>query len=195
MDDLDLANALRGERKTADLLPLERGFYLQVGSHLAALEDELAGVEDHFSVEAQIIEDELKSARRSIVKLIDLRMKKIIRRALRRAISGSKAEAPEGMTAEEEEIYTQILSSMTRGRENILAHIARPTTEKPLTGRKDIGQEYVAVLMLDSVPTFIGVDGKRYILSKEDVVMLPSVHAKNLCKKSLAHKIMIGEVE
>jgi len=45
--------------------------------------------------------------------------------------------------------------------------------------------------LLDSVPTFMGVNGRRYLLSVDDVVALPAVHAKNLCTKKLAHKVKI----
>jgi len=45
--------------------------------------------------------------------------------------------------------------------------------------------------LLDSVPTFIGVNGAKYRLSKEDVVVLPAVHVKNLCNKDLAREVNI----
>lgn len=187
--ELDLANALREERKSAELQPLGNDFYHRVGLYLAELEMELSRVHDHYSVEAQIIEDELKSGRKTVTKLIDLRIKKVTRRALRRASSSSRSDVMEGMTDEEQEIYKQLLLSITKGRESIIAHLAHDTTERPLTGKKDIGQEYAAIRLLDSVPMFIGVDGRRYLLSKDDVVMLPIVHARNLCNKQLASEV------
>jgi len=187
---LDLANALREERKTAELLRLDKDFYRQAGTYQTDLDEELSRIDDRYSVEAQIIEDELKSARKSLSKLIDLRIKKIVRNALRRA-SSTSVEAMEGMTSEEEKIYDSLLSTVTKGRETILAHLIRANTEKPLTGKKDIGQEYSAVRLLDSVPTFIGVNGAKYRLSKEDVVVLPAVHVKNLCNKDLAREVNI----
>ena len=41
MSDLDLVNLLRKERKAAELLPLEPGFYKKVGEYLAELEREV----------------------------------------------------------------------------------------------------------------------------------------------------------
>jgi len=187
---LDLANALRDERKAAELVRLDKDFYRQAGTYQAGLEEELSRIDDRYSVEAQIIEDELKSARKSLSKLIDLRIKKIVKNALRKA-SSTSVEPVEGMTSEEEEIYDSLLSTVTRGRDTILAHLARPNTERPLTGKKDIAEEYSAVRLLDSVPTFIGVNGIRYCLSKEDVVVLPAVHVKNLCTKDLAREVNI----
>jgi DNA replication factor GINS len=186
---VDLANTLREERKTAELQALDKGFYQQVGSYLAGLEQELSKIEDHYSVEAQILQDTLKGERSSLAKLIDQRMKKIVRKAVKnaRSASTSREEACLGMTREEEDIYRQMLSAIHQGRETILAHIAH--TERPLTGKKDISQEYEIVRLLDGVPMFVGVDGRNYLLSKDDVVALPAVHARNLHNKKLAVQV------
>jgi len=186
---VDLANALREERKTAELLHLDRNFYQQVGAYLAEVGQELSHVEDPFSVEAQILQDTLKSERNSLNKLIDQRVKKIVRRALRNSRSASREDAVLGMTQEEEEIYRQMLSAFSSGREAILAHVAH--TERPLMGKKDISRDYEVVRLLDSVPMFVGVDGRNYLLSKDDVAVLPAVHARNLRNKNLAIEVKI----
>ena len=66
---MDLANALREERKSAELQHLDKNFYQQVGVYLAGLGQELSQVEDPFSVEAQILQDTLKSEKNSVNKL------------------------------------------------------------------------------------------------------------------------------
>lgn len=91
------------------------------------------------------------------------------------------------MTEEEEEIYQQMLSAIASGRKSILAHVAH--TERPLTGKKDIAREYEIVRLLDSVPLFVGVDGRNYLLRKDDVAVLPAVHARNLRNKNLASEV------
>jgi DNA replication factor GINS len=93
------------------------------------------------------------------------------------------------MTEEEENIYSQMLSAVMDGHANILSNIEH--TERPLIGKKDIAQEYEIVRLLDSVPMFVGVNGKNYLLSKDDVVALPAVHAKNLRNKNLAAEVNI----
>jgi DNA replication factor GINS len=185
---MDLANTLREERKSAELQHLDKDFYQQIGIYLAGMGQELSQVEDPFSVEAQILQDTLKSEKNSVNKLIDQRVKKIIRRALRNARSAAQ-EAFSGMTEEEVEIYRQMLSAIAVGRETILAHVAH--TERPLTGKKDISREYEVVRLLDSVPMFVGVDGRNYLLSKDDVAVLPAVHARNLRNKNLAAEVKI----
>lgn len=190
MSDLDLVNLLRKERKAAELLPLETGFYRMVGEYLAELERDRTEVRDPYSVEAQIVEDELKAARGSIGRLIDLRIKKITKK-VQRAGSASRDVAIKGMTPEEEQIYRNTLTALTAGREAILAQVNRvgaSTTERALTPKKGITQEYALVILMESVPTFAGVDGRSYSLKRGDLVMLPALHAKNLCNKNLARE-------
>ncbi|MCR3884816.1 hypothetical protein P0O24_09690 [Methanotrichaceae archaeon M04Ac] len=196
MSDLDLVNLLRKERKAAELLPLEPGFYQKVGEYLAELQRDRIDVKDPYSVEAQIVEDELKAARGSIGRLIDLRIKKITRK-VQRAGSASRDVAIKGMTPEEERIYRQTLAALTEGREAILARVNQveaSTTERALTPKRGITQEYALVMMLQSVPTFAGVDGRRYSLERGDLVMLPALHAKNLCNKNLARECKAGVI-
>lgn len=186
---MDLANAQREERKSAELQHLDRDFYQQVGVYLVGLGQELSSVEDPFSAEAQILQDTLKSEKNSVNKLIDQRVKKIVRRALRNARSACREETFQGMTEEEEEIYRQMLSAIVSGREAILAHVAR--TERRGPGKKDTSSEYEVIRLLDSVPLFVGVDGKNYRLNKDDVAVLPAVHARNLKNKNLASEVRI----
>jgi len=49
--------------------------------------------------------------------------------------------------------------------------------------------KYVTVRILADIPTFVGLDGRNYKLSKEDVVVLPEGNAKTLCNRNLAIKI------
>jgi DNA replication factor GINS len=189
MGKVDLANMLREERKSAELQQLDKNFYEQVGAYLRGLSRELSKIEDQYSVEAQILQDTFKSEKGSLNKLIDQRMKKIVRKVVRNARSASQEAALQGMTHEEERIYVQMLSAVVQGRETILDHVSN--TERPLMGKKDIPQEYEIVRLLDSVPMFVGVNGRNYLLSKDDVAVLPAVHAKNLCNKKLAVEVKI----
>jgi DNA replication factor GINS len=186
---MDLANTLREERKTAELQKLDKDFYKQVGMYLAGLEQQLSKIADPYTVEAQILQDTLKSERGSVNKLIDQRMKKMVRRVVKNARSAPRGDVLLDLTSEEELIYTQMLSAVLAGQETILAHIFH--TERPLMGKKDIPQGYEVVRLLDSVPMFVGIDGRNYNLSKDDVVVLPGIHAKNLRNKNLADEVKI----
>ncbi len=49
--------------------------------------------------------------------------------------------------------------------------------------------KYIRVRILADIPTFVGLDGRDYKLSKEDVLVLPEGNAKTLCNRNLAIKI------
>ena len=55
--------------------------------------------------------------------------------------------------------------------------------------KKSIKGEYVVVRMLRDLPTFTGADGRNYIVSAEDVVVLPQLNATGLIKRNAAKLI------
>jgi DNA replication factor GINS len=66
------------------------------------------------------------------------------------------------------------------------------TKEIPVEDKKDISKEYIVVRLLKDIPTFVGVDGRNYTLSKEDVVVLSTVNAKALINRKAAIQIMVN---
>ncbi len=52
--------------------------------------------------------------------------------------------------------------------------------------------KYLKVRILADIPAFIGLDGRNYKLSNEDVVVLPEGNAKTLCNRNLA--VQIGDL-
>lgn len=51
--------------------------------------------------------------------------------------------------------------------------------------------DFYVVRMLESVPAFIGIDGKVYKVRREDVLTLPKDNAEILCKKGVAVQIKV----
>ena len=62
---------------------------------------------------------------------------------------------------------------------------------KELPDKKDISKEYIVVRLLKDIPTFVGVDGRNYTLTKEDVAVLSTVNAKALINRKAAIQIMV----
>lgn len=115
---------------------------------------ELSQIIDPFSVEAQILQDTLKS---------EIAESEQAHRpedkedrppgAPQCEIAGG--EVFSGMTAEETEIYRQMLGSLpSAGSPSLLTYDSH---RKALTGKKDILREYEVVRLLDDVPMFAGV--------------------------------------
>jgi DNA replication factor GINS len=100
-------------------------------------------------------------------------------------------------------MHETIVSAFERGRKEILIPILEPlaeqnaaknilgettTKEKPIENIKDKNEaeDLMMVKVLKDIPRFIGVDGRQYQLSSEDVVVLPKANALVLCNKNVA---------
>jgi len=57
--------------------------------------------------------------------------------------------------------------------------------------REDRNIKYIRVQILEDIPTFVGLDGENYKLSKSDVILLPEGNAKTLAYRKMA--IIVGD--
>ncbi|MCZ7356014.1 MAG: hypothetical protein O8C66_08535 [Candidatus Methanoperedens sp.] len=215
---INLNDILREERKSK-LVPLEKDFYSKVGKQIQELEEEKHKIADKYGTKYEIIEDELKTARKVIDHIIERRTKKIITEASLRASSKQKEKQDlESMTLEERIFYNRLLEVMTGWRgelsEKILGKTKDITSKEDAPvekknaettneirsvievkgdteGKKDISKEYIVVRLLKDIPTFVGVDGRNYTLAKEDIAVLSAVNAKALINRKAAVQIPV----
>lgn len=194
---INLNDILRDERKSK-LVPLENDFYEKAARHIHELEDEKSRIEDIYSTKYAIIEDEIKTARKSLENIIERRMGKIIKEASLRASSKQKEKQDiDSMTQEERDFYNRLLELMTQWRSELLDKVfkkAAPENKKketPPEDKKDISKEYIVVRLLKDIPTFVGVDGRNYTLAKEDIAVLSAVNAKALINRKAAVQITV----
>jgi DNA replication factor GINS len=122
---INLHNILREERKSK-LVPLENDFYEKVAAQIRELQDEKTRIEDIYGTKYAIIDDELKTARKSIENIIERRIGKIIKEASLRASSRQKEKQDiESMTQEERRFYNRLLELNTEIRRELLDKISR----------------------------------------------------------------------
>ena len=115
---MDLANALREERKTAEIMPLAPNFYPSAMDYLSSLEhDAKKPLSD---VEKQIADDTLQSERSSLSKLIDQRIKKVVRKAIRDSRTQESADTLT-MATEETELYNGLYDLILKTRDQIFS--------------------------------------------------------------------------
>ncbi len=195
---INLSNILREERKSK-IVPLESGFYEKAAKQIHELEEEKNRIEDASSTKYSILDDELKTARKSIESIVERRIGKIIKEASLRASSKTREKQDiDSMTPEERELYNKLLELMTTWRSKLLDKIFKKEKsqleidekETP-QDKKDISKEYIVVRLLKDVPTFVGVDGRNYTLAKEDIAVLSTVNAKALINRNAAVEIKI----
>ncbi|VVB90679.1 Uncharacterised protein [uncultured archaeon] len=118
---INLNNILREERKLkkprmqeSKFVPLESDFYLKIARQIHELEEEKSKIEDTYSTKYAMIEDELKTARKALENLINLRTAKIITEAsIRSSLKQREKYDPEAMTLEERRFYNRLLELMT----------------------------------------------------------------------------------
>lgn len=275
--NINLNNILREERKLkkprtqeSKFVPLESDFYVKIARQIHELEEERSKIEDTYSTKYAMIEDELKTARKALENLINLRTSKIITEAsIRSSLKQRDKYDPEAMTLEERRFYNRLLELMTewwewrrelidrvKVREKQTAPAFQEDTQQKNReqgdrlqgdgqqeavmeeamlqgdglqgdgqevegrsahlewkepqdvqqeavlmekkqketfpeGKKDINKEYIVVRLLKDIPTFVGVDGRNYTLSKEDVAVLSAVNAKALINRNAAIQISV----
>lgn len=216
---INLNDILRDERKSK-LVPLENDFYEKAARQISELEDEKSRIEDIYGTKYAIIEDEIKTARKSLENIIERRMGKIIKEASLRASSKQKEKQDiDSMTQEERDFYNRLLELMTQWRSELLDKVFKKATtvenkqnettiktkekildlnatenkkkETPPEDKKDISKEYIVVRLLKDIPTFVGVDGRNYTLAKEDIAVLSAVNAKALINRKAAVQITV----
>lgn len=204
---INLNDILRDERKSK-LVPLESDFYGKAAGQIRELEEEKNRNEDTYSTKYAIIDDELKTARKSIENIIERRIGKIIKEASLRASSKQKEKQDiDSLTPEEREFYNRLLELMIQWRSGLLDKMFKKGKQVPCTqavspkekeekltpseDKKDISKEYIVVRLLKDIPTFVGVDGRNYTLAKEDIAVLSAVNAKALINRKAAVQITV----
>ncbi len=215
---INLNDILREERKSK-LVPLESDFYEKAAGQIRELEDEKSRIDDRYGTKYAIIEDEIKTARKSLENIIERRMGKIIKEASLRASSKQKEKQDiDSLTQDEREFYNRLLELMTQWRGELLEKVFKKAAagnklnettiktkektpelnapenkqkETTLEDKKDISKEYIVVRLLKDIPTFVGVDGRNYTLAKEDIAVLSTVNAKALINRKAAVQITV----
>ncbi len=202
MNHEDLVNRLALERENDNhLQKLDESFYEQVANYIRQMEQARQEASDYKELAA--IDDEIKNARLVVEGIFDRRMSKITQYAAICA-AGTKISV-DGMTDAENAVFEALVKALERGRAEILmpaldvrsgrnaaknilggATTKEQPIESSLSLNKDVGQEVMMVKVLRDVPRFVGVDGRQYQLSGEDVVVLPKANALVLCNKNIA---------
>lgn len=86
---------------------------------------------------------------------------------------------------------TQYCKNSKKGVEHFNSESETPSDNTRTLIREDRNIKYIRVQVLEDIPTFVGLDGENYKLSKSDVVLLPEGNAKTLAYRKMA--IIVGD--
>ena len=210
MDFEELRDILTREQRSK-LAKLEPDFYESVRAYLDGLREEQKTASDR---EAPLLADELETAGDRLQRIFKLRVGKIVKLAslnISMEIDGTRYEV-DAMTPVERDIYHSVLAAVRQGWSEIVGILAGksgPPTPEETPARiveevSDAEQiedvevpghgvldDYTIVRVLKDIPTFMGADSHHYTLAKNDVVTLPNLNAKVLCKRRVVSPVAI----
>ena len=164
--------------------------------------------------------DEIESVTSTLQEISSLRLNKIIKLALV-TVQGERTDKDElkRMLPPEREMYEEILKSVKACRSRMIEpdmeslsapaavdEIPVPVMESGESFLPDAGiipedaavpadetQGYEPVYVSEDIDSFMGLDGRIYTLSKEDIVMLPEKNASVLYTRNIALNIRVGK--
>lgn len=128
-----LQDLVRAERRSNRLSPVQARFW----SELRAFLDDIKAVfreeqqRDPFSRRAMMARDEAQNALQAADSLWSLRERKMALYALAQPKEG-KTERPEGLTAEEIDLYDRFVRTLREGKEEVFGETVRPVPAQPV---------------------------------------------------------------
>ncbi len=178
-------------------------FYRLAMEYIKSLSNEYSQriKEGNLTVESEMLEDELRNAKKIIKDIYEQRERKILLKALTDVRSGVEEYDMSNMTPEEKVVYNEIVKNLKKYRKNVFeGDIKKPEVPKKETLDKDLKEvnedlsaiPKVTIRVLEHIPQIVGIDGKTYGEFKpEDVVILPLSNAEPLIKRGLAEEIKL----
>ncbi|WP_457555161.1 DNA replication complex subunit Gins51 [Candidatus Pyrohabitans sp.] len=197
MDVKTLSEALRREKASPYLQEIGRDFYTEARRLFQQMLSDCRRTGDLSQLSTRLAE--LDNIKKMINDIYETRERKIVSSALYYVKSGEDVEA-ENLTAEEEALLREIITTLKTGRERVLSgfegqmdesgtHAEAPQEECGRSGEVN----FVTVRILRDIPSLVGVDGRVYgEFRAEDVVTLPEPNARILVKRGDAELILVN---
>lgn len=120
----------------------------------------------------------------------------VVGQVLENSQSSEETDQSSGESLSTQEVETNQSEFEVGGEPQTQEVVVEAEVEEPPARRSDGGEKnesstdgYETVRVLESMPEFMGTDGRSYSLSDEDVVVLPKKNAEVLCEKDAAVKL------
>jgi DNA replication factor GINS len=179
----ELYEAWKLELENIELEKLPPEFYSIVADYMKRLREE-SRMLDKRTLKTNLLEEEMRNAKRMVHELILTRYKKIIGKAVK-----GEEIAPTLLAPEEKTVYSR-LSPLSEAFKDFAKEIIRGHVPKI---RIEGEHRRVALRFLKDVPAIIGADMKTYGPFKtEDIASLPVENTKILKKQGMAENVETG---
>jgi DNA replication initiation complex subunit (GINS family) len=171
----ELFKVWKKEEDNVELQSLSQDFYVTINRYLNDLREKIEKEQD--AVKIELIKEEYNYAVKILSKLVNVRLKKI----MKNVIEGKKV--PLELLAEEEREAFSLL--------NKVVDLIVEFKEKLFKGKiEEEKKKAVVVRLLQELPEIVGEDLKVYgPFENEDVAVLPEENAEALVKRGAAERI------
>lgn len=209
MDLEDLRQTQADERRSEKLQELSDTFYEDAAAYIEDLREDRDACDDPYSDEARRLDDALSSARQVTEAIYERRVGKVVKMASLAANGHTASE--DRMTREEREMFDSIVSEIRANQKRIEDTLegaltkalsesgsekepdpssgSVPDSENASADTKAETDGYTTVRVKESLPEFVGTDGREYSLGEEDVARIPEENARALCEKEAAVEV------
>jgi DNA replication factor GINS len=178
----ELYAAWRRELENVELEKVSSDFYSRIADYLRRLKQE-SRMLDKRTVKARLLKGEMENVKRMVHALIQIRYRKLVRKA-----AENEEILSDSLAVEEKEIFASV-PPLAEAYQSFAENILRghePTVSVEQKRRKTV------LRFLKDVPAIIGVDMETYGPFKvEDIASLPVKNSKILVKQGLAERVEV----
>ena len=176
----ELYEAWKKERESSEVQKLSKRFYAELADYMKRIREEQRMLDER-TTKARLMKRESDNAKRLAKELVKLRYEKALR-----ASSSGKPVPGELLTAEEEQLQTEILP-LAEAYQRFLKGILRGRPSRVETKERPKRQ---LVRFLQEIPAIVGSDMKTYGPFKpEDIATIPVENAAALIKRAAAIEV------
>ena len=168
-------------------------FYENLSRYIENLKGRLN--DESSSYKQKILENEIKNTKKIAKEIYEIREKKIILSAISKARGGNPNI--KNLIKEEINLFNSTFIIMIQYRNIFLENKALKIEEKDLEKNEvyskiendKIENTNEILIVIEDIPEFIGIDTKKYMLKKGDIISLPDNMSNILLKKNVVKKI------
>ncbi len=177
----ELYDAWRREKDSAELQSLSKDFYVKLAEYMRKLREE-SRMLDEKTTRGRLLMHEAENVRKMVKELVSLRHGKAVQ-----LISRSEAVNVEGLTKEEEKLFSEV-SHPFELFQGVMKEVE--AGRLPQTGREKLKNRVLR--FLKETPVIVGADMKTYgPFQPEDVASVPAENAKVLTKQGIAVEVEV----
>jgi len=188
------------EKNSPILTELNSSFYKDVSEYIDGLTKR--SEKEESSQKQTLLKDEITNTKKIAFSIYEQREKKILLAAVSKARGGNPDL--KNLLPTEQNLFDNVLSSMIKSRETLLkqreldeekkSEKVESNNKKPVEKQESVANNIEknnnpVVRVIEEIPEFVGTDGKKYNLRKNDILSISKEMSEMLSKKNAVEKL------